>query len=70
MAPASTLQQVRGLKTKTKGKGKPAPSSKTRKLSTEYIQRDLKDMPQWALCDAMRYVLNAESYAPAHQLTV
>lgn len=69
MAPASTLQQVRGLKTKTKGKGKSAPSSKIRKLPTEYNQTDLKDMPQWALCDAMRYVMNAESYSPSHQLT-
>lgn len=60
MAPSfSTFQQVRGLKTKTKGKGKSGPSNtKSRKGPAEYVQKNLKDMPQWTLCDAMRYVFN------------
>lgn len=74
MAPAfSTFQQVRGLKTKTKGKGKSAqPNTKSKRGPADFVQKNLKDMPQWALCDAMRYVFNPDptSQTPAHQLTV
>ncbi|KAJ5352827.1 Ribosomal protein L1 [Penicillium brevicompactum] len=62
MAPSfSTFQQVRGLKTKTKGKGKSGPSNtKSRKGPAEYVQKNLKDMPQWTLCDAMRFIRATE----------
>jgi large subunit ribosomal protein L1 len=53
----STFQQVRGLKSKPKSKGKEQPVKKG-KGPQEFTQKNLKDMPQWALCDAMRYVLN------------
>ena len=50
-------EQVRGIKSnnpqaKGKGKGKTKKDKKGRK---EYQQKDLKDVTQYALCDAMRY---------------
>ncbi|KAJ5270247.1 hypothetical protein N7505_006005 [Penicillium chrysogenum] len=50
----SPFQQVRGLKNKPK-KGKEQPT-KSRKGPQEFRQKNLKDMPQYALCDAMRYI--------------
>ncbi|CAI7618236.1 unnamed protein product [Penicillium discolor] len=50
----STFQQVRGLKHKPK-KGKEQPT-KSRKGPQEFRQINLKDMPQYSLCDAMRYI--------------
>lgn len=49
----SSYQQVRGLKNKPKGKGKEQPT-KSRRGPQEFRQKNLKDMPQYALCDAMR----------------
>lgn len=54
----STFQQVRGLKHKPK-KGKEQPT-KSRKAPQEFRQANLKDMPQYSLCDAMRYVLDTD----------
>ncbi|KAJ5775134.1 uncharacterized protein N7511_000145 [Penicillium nucicola] len=51
----SNFQQVRGLKSKVKSKGKEQPS-KSRKGPQTFRQKDLKDMPQFTLCDAMRYL--------------
>ncbi|KAJ5851403.1 uncharacterized protein N7529_010788 [Penicillium soppii] len=61
IAPAfSTLQQVRGLKVKTNRKGKAAQPTKSRRGPQEFRQYNLKDMPQWALCDAMRIIRATE----------
>ncbi|CAG8049193.1 unnamed protein product [Penicillium salamii] len=61
MAPTfSTFQQVRGLKVKTKGKGKSSQPVKKSRGPAEFVQKNLKDMPQWALCDAMRYIRATE----------
>lgn len=53
-------QQVRGAKNnpqaKGKGKKKEEKTKKGRKGPKEFRQKDLKDMEQFALCDAMRYV--------------
>lgn len=51
----SSFQQVRGAKDNAKGKGKSQPKS-DRKGAREFQQKNLKDMEQYALCDAMRYV--------------
>ncbi|KAJ5104681.1 hypothetical protein NUU61_002028 [Penicillium alfredii] len=58
----STFQQVRGLKTnsRAKGKGKDKPVKQDRRGQKDFIQRNLKDMQQFALCDAMRYLRAAE----------
>lgn len=59
IAPAfAGFQQVRGMKNKQgKGKGKWKKETKAdRKGIREFRQKDLKDMEQYALCDAMRYV--------------
>ncbi|KAJ5108674.1 hypothetical protein N7456_005349 [Penicillium angulare] len=57
IAPAfQSLQQVRGLKNqKNKSKGK-AETKSSRRGPLEFTQRNLKDMEQFALCDAMRYL--------------
>lgn len=59
MAPLlSSFQQVRGAKNNPQAQGKKnkEKSKKTKKGPREFKQRDLKDMDQFALCDAMRYV--------------
>ncbi|KAJ5251348.1 hypothetical protein N7489_001758 [Penicillium chrysogenum] len=58
----SPFQQVRGLKNKPK-KGKEQPT-KSRKGPQEFRQKNLKDMPQYALCDAMR-LLSADISGPS-----
>ena len=54
IAPLISLQQVRGAKSKPqakkKGKGK-----KAKKGPQEFAQKDLKDIEQFTLCDAIRY---------------
>jgi large subunit ribosomal protein L1 len=63
MAPLfPAFQQVRGAKGNAqKGKGKNKGKDKTvkpdRRGPREFRQRNLKDMEQFALCDAMRYAL-------------
>jgi large subunit ribosomal protein L1 len=63
MTPAlSIFQQVRGMgsnpqKSKSKGKGKgkhAAPPKTSRRGPLEFRQKNLKDMEQYTLCDAMR----------------
>ena len=58
MVPAlMTFQQVRGLKNNQKGKGKGKGKSEPkpdRRGPREFRQKILKDMEQYALCDAMR----------------
>jgi large subunit ribosomal protein L1 len=59
MTPAfSVFQQVRGVKSnpQAKGKGKKKEAKSDRKGPREFQQKNLKDMEQYALCDAMRYV--------------
>jgi large subunit ribosomal protein L1 len=59
VAPAfSVFQQVRGVKSnpQAKGKGKKKEAKSDRKGPREFQQKNLKDMEQYALCDAMRYV--------------
>lgn len=59
MSPAfSVFQQVRGVKNnpQAKGKGKKKEAKTDRKGPREFQQKNLKDMEQYALCDAMRYV--------------
>jgi large subunit ribosomal protein L1 len=59
MTPAlSIFQQVRGFKSnpQAKGKGKKKETKTDKKGSREFRQKNLKDMEQFALCDAMRYV--------------
>ncbi|CAI7606771.1 unnamed protein product [Penicillium manginii] len=65
MTPAlSIFQQVRGMgsnpqKSKSKGKGKgkhAAPPKTSRRGPLEFRQKNLKDMEQYTLCDAMRYL--------------
>ncbi|GAB1193064.1 ribosomal protein L1-like protein [Aspergillus pseudonomiae] len=59
MAPLlSSFQQVRGAKNNPQAQGKKnkEKSKKTKKGAREFKQRDLKDMDQFALCDAMRYL--------------
>lgn len=49
-------QQLRGAKSnnpQAQGKGKKA-KAKPKKGAREFTQRDLKDMQQFSLCDAMR----------------
>lgn len=51
-------QQLRGAKSnnpQAQGKGKKAAKAKPKKGAREFTQRDLKDMQQFSLCDAMRY---------------
>ncbi|KAJ5573803.1 uncharacterized protein N7459_008230 [Penicillium hispanicum] len=50
----ATYQQVRGAKN-MKGKGKSQPKQ-DRRGAREFRQKSLKDMEQYALCDAMRYI--------------
>lgn len=53
------FQQVRGVKSKNnpQAKGKGKKETKTdRRGPREFRQKNLKDMEQYALCDAMRYV--------------
>lgn len=53
----AAFQQVRGFKqAKGKGKGKKETKSDRKGLSRDFRQKNLKDMEQFALCDAMRYV--------------
>lgn len=53
--PAFTgFQQTRGMKNKSKDKGKKTKSKADRRGAKEFQQKDLKDMEQFALCDAMR----------------
>ncbi|KAJ5304250.1 uncharacterized protein N7443_003910 [Penicillium atrosanguineum] len=58
MTPAlSIFQQVRGFKNNAqKGKGKKKEVKTDRKGPREFRQKNLKDMEQFALCDAMRYI--------------
>ncbi|OJJ80634.1 mitochondrial 54S ribosomal protein uL1m [Aspergillus glaucus CBS 516.65] len=52
-------QQLRGAKSnnpQAQGKGKKAAKAKPKKGAREFMQRDLKDMQQFSLCDAMRYI--------------
>jgi len=59
MTPAfSVFQQVRGVKSnpQAKGKGKKKEAKSDRKGPREFQQKNLKDMEQYALCDAMRYI--------------
>ncbi|KAJ5182942.1 hypothetical protein N7492_000558 [Penicillium capsulatum] len=51
----SSFQQVRGAKNNAKGKGKSQPKP-DRRGPREFRQRNLKDIEQYALCDAMRYI--------------
>jgi large subunit ribosomal protein L1 len=59
MAPMlSGFQQVRGAKNNPQAKGKKKEKPKKgRKGPREFRQKDLKDMEQFSLCDAMRYCL-------------
>jgi large subunit ribosomal protein L1 len=59
IAPAfSTFQQVRGAKSNPQARGKGKKDSKSdRKGPREFRQKNLKDMEQHALCDAMRYAI-------------
>lgn len=51
------LQQIRGLKSNPQAKGKGKKAAKpSRRGPQEFRQKNLKDMDQFALCDAMRYV--------------
>ncbi|OQE19486.1 hypothetical protein PENSTE_c015G07865 [Penicillium steckii] len=53
----SVLQQVRGLKSNPQAKGKGKKAAKpSRRGPLEFRQKSLKDMDQFALCDAMRYL--------------
>lgn len=73
VAPAfAAFQQVRGLKNnqKTKGKGKKKATKTDRKGSREFQQKNLKDMEQFALCDAMRYVSMAWPGRPKDTLFI
>ncbi|KAL5355371.1 ribosomal protein L1-like protein [Aspergillus floccosus] len=57
MAPMlSGFQQVRGAKNNPQAKGKKEKPKKGRKGPREFRQKDLKDMEQFSLCDAMRYL--------------
>lgn len=56
---APIFQQVRGAKN-MKGKGKSQPKQ-DRRGPREFRQKNLKDMEQYALCDAMRYVCFSRS---------
>lgn len=51
----SSFHQVRGAKNNAQGKGKSQPKP-DRRGAREFQQKNLKDMEQFALCDAMRYV--------------
>ncbi|KAF9883949.1 mitochondrial 54S ribosomal protein mrpl1 [Aspergillus nanangensis] len=54
-------QQVRGAKNNPQAKGKKdLPVKKGRKGPKEFRQKNLKDVEQFALCDAMRYIRAAE----------
>ncbi|KAJ9196547.1 hypothetical protein DTO164E3_3392 [Paecilomyces variotii] len=48
-------QQVRGVKSNPQAKNKKT-TKKKEKGAREFKQRDLKDMEQYSLCDAMRYI--------------
>lgn len=51
----SGFQQVRGAKSNPQAKGKGKKESKSdRKGPREFQQKNLKDVEQFALCDAMR----------------
>ncbi|OQD72815.1 hypothetical protein PENDEC_c019G04362 [Penicillium decumbens] len=55
----SGFQQVRGVKTNMQAKAKAKAKKQTkpeRKGPREFQQKNLKDMEQFALCDAMRYL--------------
>ncbi|KAL4894546.1 ribosomal protein L1 [Aspergillus ambiguus] len=57
MAPMlSGFQQVRGAKNNPQAKGKKEKPKKGRKGPREFRQKNLKDVEQFALCDAMRYI--------------
>jgi large subunit ribosomal protein L1 len=60
IAPAlSVFQQVRGAKSNPQARGKGKKESKTdKKGPREFRQKNLKDMEQFALCDAMRYAFS------------
>ncbi|KAJ6155428.1 hypothetical protein N7470_005994 [Penicillium chermesinum] len=63
MVPAFTgFQQSRGMKNKAKdkGKGKGKATKADRRGAKDFQQKDLKDMQQFALCDAMRYIRAVE----------
>ncbi|KAL2010591.1 hypothetical protein VTN00DRAFT_6398 [Thermoascus crustaceus] len=49
-------QQVRGAKSNPQAQGKKGKSKKKEKGAREFKQIDLKDMAQFSLCDAMRYI--------------
>ncbi|KAJ5099616.1 hypothetical protein N7532_006617 [Penicillium argentinense] len=52
------FRQVRGMGSnpQAKGKGKKAAAKTSRRGPQEFRQKSLKDMEQFALCDAMRYI--------------
>ncbi|KAJ5689325.1 hypothetical protein N7462_003717 [Penicillium macrosclerotiorum] len=53
----SVIQQVRGVKSNPQAKGKGKKETKVdRRGPREFRQRNLKDIEQYALCDAMRYL--------------
>lgn len=56
MAPllAGFQQQTRGFKKGKKEKKEKEAAKKARKGPRDFIQKDLKDVEQFALCDAMR----------------
>lgn len=56
IAPFLSLQQVRGAKSNPQAKKKGKAAKKDKKGAREYAQKDLKDMEQFTLCDAMRYI--------------
>ncbi|PLB42364.1 mitochondrial 54S ribosomal protein uL1m [Aspergillus candidus] len=58
MAPflAGFQQQTRGFKKGKKEKKEKEAAKKARKGPRDFIQKDLKDIEQFALCDAMRYI--------------
>ncbi|EAW14749.1 mitochondrial 54S ribosomal protein uL1m [Aspergillus clavatus NRRL 1] len=59
MAPLlSSFQQVRGAKSNPQAQGKKAKgkAKKDKKGPRDFKQKDLKDMEQFALCDAIRYI--------------
>jgi large subunit ribosomal protein L1 len=60
IAPAfSVFQQVRGAKSNPQARGKGKKETKTdKKGPREFRQKSLKDMEQFALCDAMRYAFS------------
>lgn len=65
------FQQVRGLKKnnpQAKGKGKKKDTKTDRRGPREFRQKNLKDMEQYALCDAMRYVSMAWPGRPGNTL--